>query len=42
VSWGQQDNFFVRSTLAWRTVGTPVSDTAKRIPRLYFQLVKYF
>jgi hemolysin activation/secretion protein len=42
VSWGQQDNFFVRGTLAWRTVGTPVSDTAKRIPRLYFQLVKYF
>jgi hemolysin activation/secretion protein len=41
LTWGQQDNFYVRGTLAWRTTGAPISDTADRIPRFYFQLVKF-
>ena len=41
LTWAQQDNFYVRGTLAWRTTGAPISDTADRKPRLYFQLVKF-
>jgi hemolysin activation/secretion protein len=41
LAWGRQDDFFVRGSLAWRTIGVPISDPVDRKPRLYFQLVKY-
>lgn len=41
LTWGRQDDFFLRGTLAWRLTGTPTSDPADRKPRLYFQMVKF-
>jgi len=40
VTWGRQDDFLVRATLAWRLSGEPLSDRADRLPRLFFQLTK--
>ena len=41
LTWGRQEDFFVRGTLAWRLSGPPTSDPADRKPRLYFQAVKF-
>ena len=41
LTWGRQDDFFLRGTLAWRLTGQPISDPVDRKPRLYFQAVKY-
>jgi hemolysin activation/secretion protein len=41
LTWGRADDFFLRGTLAWRLSGHPISDTADRRPRLFFQLVKF-
>ena len=41
VTWARQDDFLVRASVAWRTTGLPISDTADRKPRLYFQLIKF-
>lgn len=41
LTWGRQEDFFLRGTLAWRLSGSPVSDPTDRKPRLYFQAVKY-
>ena len=41
LSWGRQDDFLLRGTLAWRLAGAPISDPTDRKPRVYFQLVKY-
>lgn len=41
LTWGTQDDFFLRGTLAWRLTDAPTSDPADRKPRLYFQVVKY-
>jgi hemolysin activation/secretion protein len=39
-TWGRQDDFLLRGTIAWRLSGAPVSDRADRQPRLFFQLTK--
>ena len=41
LTWGRQDDFFLRGSLAWRLTGAPTSDPTDRKPRLYFQAVKY-
>jgi len=41
VTWGKQDDFNIRGTLAWRLTDAPTGDRSDRRPRLYFQLVKY-
>ncbi len=41
LTWGRQDNFLVRATLAWRLSGAPLSDPADRNPRLFFSLQKF-
>lgn len=41
LTWSRPDDFLVRASLAWRTSGHPTSDPADRVPRLYFQLIKY-
>jgi hemolysin activation/secretion protein len=40
VSWLAQNNFLVRTSVAWRLSGAPTADPVDRKPRLYFQLVK--
>ncbi|MGZ8267552.1 MAG: ShlB/FhaC/HecB family hemolysin secretion/activation protein [Burkholderiales bacterium] len=42
VTWGRQDDFLVRGSLAWRLSGRPTSENVDRKPRLYFQAAKYF
>jgi hemolysin activation/secretion protein len=41
LTWGRQDNFILRGTLAWRLSGQPISDPADRKPRLFFQFAKF-
>lgn len=41
LTWGRQDDFLIRGTLAWRLSAPPTSDPTERKPRLYFQAVKY-
>ncbi len=41
LTWGRADDFYIRGTVAWRLSGHPISDTADRHPRLFFQLVKF-
>lgn len=41
LTWGRQDDFLVRGSLAWRLSGAPVSDPADRRPRLFLQFAKY-
>ena len=40
VTWTKQDDFLVRSTLAWRLTGSPISDPDDKKPRLFFQFQK--
>ena len=40
LTWARTDDFLVRTSLAWRLSGPPISDPADRKPRLYFQLQK--
>jgi hemolysin activation/secretion protein len=42
ITWGREDDFLVRGSLAWRLSGRPVSDPDDKRPRLYFQASKYF
>jgi hemolysin activation/secretion protein len=43
VTAGQEGNFIVRASAAWRTSNDePQSDTAQRVPRVWLQAVKWF
>lgn len=43
LSLGKDGDFLLRATAAWRTEGEgPVADRAKRIPRVWFQAIRWF
>ena len=41
-TWVRLGQFSMRLSLAWPTLGNPVSEPVARNPRVYFQLTKYF
>ena len=43
ISLGKEGNFLMRGSAAWAgDSDVPQADTEKRVPRVWFQLIKYF
>jgi hemolysin activation/secretion protein len=40
LTWTRTEDFLVRTTLAWRLTGSPISDPEDKKPRFFFQLQK--